>query len=101
MARVLPSTTCYLPGLAPRLLRGHVSRRAQHRVRVRLRAVLRHQLRQPKVRQVGHAVGVEQNVARLDVAVQHAALMGVMDRAGDGGDEVRGVARGSVKGLER
>jgi hypothetical protein len=54
---------------------------------VREGAVLLHQLREAKVGQVRLAVGVEQDVARLDVAMEDAVLMGVIDGAGDGGDE--------------
>ena len=40
-------------------------------------------LGQAEVGDVGLALGIEQDVRRLQVAVQDAALVGVVDRAGD------------------
>ena len=34
------------------------------------------------------ALGVEENVRRLEIAMEHAALVGVIDCAGDGGQKL-------------
>ena len=65
--------------LAPRLFGRHVAGRAQHRHGARERAVLLHQPGQPEVGEMRFALRVEQHVARLDVAMQNAALMRVVN----------------------
>ena len=68
----------------PRLLRGHVAGRADDCAGVREIAVAFDALGQAEVGDVRRAVGVEQDVAGLEVAVQDAALVGVVDGASDG-----------------
>ena len=46
-------------------------------------------LGQAEVGDVGLALLVEQDIGRLQVAVEDAALVGVMDRLGDDGDQPR------------
>ena len=43
------------------------------------------------------AVRVEQDVSGLEVAVEDAALVGVVDGAGDAGDKGRGLAGGVIR----
>lgn len=59
--------------------------RGQHRVRVCDSAPLLNQLGQAKVRQMRLAPLLQQDVPRLDVPMQHPALMSVMDRTSAGG----------------
>src|SRR5262249_3720114 len=69
--------------VAARLLRGDVARRADdRRGRGRARAGVE-PLREAEVGDVGPARLVEQDVGRLEVAVQYAALVRVVDGAGD------------------
>ena len=65
------------------LLRRHVVRRAELGGRERERALDVDQLGEAEVGEVRLAVRVEEHVAGLEVAVQHAALVRVMDGAGD------------------
>jgi hypothetical protein len=44
------------------------------------------------------ARGVEEDVGRLEVAVQDAALVGVVDGAGGGGQQPGGLARRQGRG---
>ncbi len=49
-------------------------------------------MRDAEVDQPGAAVGREQHVSRLDVAMDHAALVGVEERLGDVGRDARRLA---------
>ena len=55
-------------------------------------------LGEAEVGDVGDAGGVDQNVGRLQVAVQDTVLVGVLDGAGDGGEVAGGVARAQRAG---
>ena len=57
-------------------------------------AVALHLLGQPEVGDPRVAVLVEEDVGRLEVAVDHAALVGVLDGLGDLADQPGGLARG-------
>ena len=72
------------PAPAQGLLGGHVGRRAHDHARPRQAVVLLDAPGQAKIGDVGLSVAVNQDVARLEVAVQNAALMGVMDRPSHG-----------------
>ena len=78
--------------LATRLLRRHVTGRAEHRHRARERAVLLHQPGQPEVRQMRLALRIEQHVPGLDVPMKDAALMRVVDGARQLREQLRRVA---------
>ena len=82
--------------LAPGLLRRHVAGRAHDLTRAGQTAVALELLRQPEVGDPRVAVLVEQDVARLEVAVNHAALVGIVDRFGN-----RGHQRGRLAGRKR
>jgi hypothetical protein len=84
-----------IEGLARRQLRGHVGRGAHHlagaRERLRRRLVGRDQLGDPEVEQL-HEVGVvlaldQEDVARLQVAVDHPALVRRRQRPAHLGDD--------------
>ena len=75
------------------LLGGHVGGRAQDRAGDGQARVGLDPLGQAEVGDVGLALGVEQDVGRLQVAVQDAALVGVVDGLGDLGDQPRGGPR--------
>jgi len=66
--------------LAPPLLRGHVAPRADDRSRPRQAARGVQQLGDAEVHHEGIAVIVEHHVRRLDVAVDHALVVGVVQR---------------------
>ena len=82
--------------LAPGLLRRHVAGRAHDLTRAGQTAVALELLRQPEVGDPRVAFLVEQDVARLEVAVDHAALVGIVDRVGH-----RGHQRGRLAGRQR
>ena len=63
-----------------RLLRRHVGRRAHNRSRRRRTGTGLHALGQAEVGHVRRRLVVKQDVRRLEVAVQDAALVGVVDR---------------------
>ena len=69
-------------GLALQPLRRHVAKRPREGLRGRLVFLLL-ELGQAKVGDPGVAQGVEQDVVRLDVAVDHLAFVGVIERIGD------------------
>ena len=64
------------------LLGAHVGRRAQDRAAGRHLDVRLHPLGQAEVGDVGMAFGVDQDVRRLQVAVQNAPHVGVVDGLG-------------------
>ena len=68
------------------LFRRHVTRRAQHFHRARDGALRFDQSRQPEIGEMWFAFCVEQNVSRLDVAMQNAVLVRVMNSARQLGD---------------
>ena len=79
--------------LAAGLLGRHVGRRAEHLAVGRHRRVVGVALGQAEVHEVRLAVGVEQDVRRLDVAVDDAERVRAAERVGDLGDEARGGVR--------
>ena len=75
---------------ARRLFGGHVARRAgDHAGGRHVGAVGKH-LRQPEIGHVGLAVGVQQDVRGLQVAVDDPLLVQMFDRAGHGGHQPHG-----------
>ena len=68
-------------GLAERALGGEVGGGAEHLAGAGER-VLGPELRDPEVGDVQHPIAVEQEVGELDVAVDHAAAVGVVERRG-------------------
>src|SRR5262249_12286067 len=70
-----------------RLLGGPVAGGADSGARLRHAAVAADALGEAEVRDVRGAVVVQQDIARLQVAVQQAALVRVVDGVGDGGDD--------------
>src|SRR5205814_1115822 len=75
-----------------RLLGGEVAGRADDGPGLRVGGVTFEVLGQPEVGDVRLAVRVQEDVARLEVAVEHAALVGVVDGPGDGGEQLHGPA---------
>ena len=78
------------PLLARGLLGGHVRRRPHDRAAGGQFAVARQKLGQPEVADVRLAALVEQDVGRLQVAVQDAPLVRVVHRLGHGRDHPHG-----------
>ena len=76
------------------LLGGHVARRAEDGAGARLLAVVVQPLGQAEVGDVRLVVLVDEDVRRLQIAVQDAVLVGVVDGAGDGLDVAGGDAAG-------
>ena len=64
-----------------RLFGRHVRRRAQHGARLRDRPLPRHQLRQPEIHQQRFPAFIQQHVRRLEIPMQDAPLMRMMDGA--------------------
>ena len=56
-------------------------RRTQHVGRQRQMALSRQDLGQPEIRQVGLIVGIEDNIPRLEIAMQNAVLVRVLHGA--------------------
>ncbi len=77
-------------GLASRLLGRHVVRRTQHGERLRHGAPTRQLLRDTEVGDLRFTVRVDENVARLEIAVQDAVLMRKVHRTGDAHHEASG-----------
>jgi len=73
--------------LARRLLRGHVAGRAQHRAGGRQLGIGRKDLGQPEIGEKGLAVGVDQDVRGLQVAVHHAVPVQVLHGPRDRGQQ--------------
>ena len=71
-----------LTATAGGLLRGHVARRAENRAGERQIRVGLDPLGQAEIGHVRPAVVVDQDVRRLQIAVQHACAMGKVDRLG-------------------
>src|SRR5262245_30631442 len=69
--------------LASGLLGGHVEGRTDDRAGARDRIVGFKPLGEPKVADVRSAIRVQQDVARLEVAMKDSALVGIVNRAGD------------------
>ena len=74
--------------LAGTLLGRHVIGRAGTIAGMRQLAAGFHPLGQAEVRDVRLAVAIDQDVLGLQVAMEHAALMGMVDRSGDRGHQV-------------
>ncbi len=79
-------------GLAPRLLGRQVGRGAEHRADLRDVRLLGG-LGDAEVGELDHAVGVDEQVAGLDVAVHDAVAMRVVEPAAGLGEHVHGGAR--------
>ena len=69
------------------LLRGNIAWRADNRAAQGESRVVQ-AFGEAEVRDVRLAIPVEQDIPRLEVAVEDASLMGVMDGAGEGGEEL-------------
>ena len=87
--------------LTPGLLRRHVAGRAHDLPRARQPAVALDSLRQPEVGHPRVTLLIKQDVARLQVAVNHAALMGIFDGLGDFDHQLCSFARGSGPSFSR
>ena len=72
-----------LPGTARGLFRRHISRRAEHGSADGQTRVILHQFGQSEIGDVRLALIVEEDIGRLQVAVQNAALMRVVNCARD------------------
>ena len=79
---------------AQRLLRGHVVRRAQRNAAAGQPRPIIQAPGQPEVRDLGGAVGGQEDVTRLQVAVDDPAVVGRLDGLSQRGDERRGPAGG-------
>ena len=79
--------------LAPRLFRRHVRRRAQHLTLRRHGDLTGLALGQAEVHQVRHVPLVQHDVGRFDIAVDDAALVGVLQGVRHGGKEGGGLGR--------
>ena len=85
------------PGGVGELLRRGVGRRAEAGAGLRLEGAVRADLDQPEVPQAradAPPVALQQDVARLDVPVHHALLVGIVGAAGDGADQGEGLGAG-------
>ena len=72
------------------LLGGHVAGRSHDRAAQRDRAILAGPLGQAKVSDIRASLAIEQDVGWLQVAMEEAAFVGVLDRAGDGRHQASG-----------
>src|SRR5258707_676052 len=68
---------------AGRLFGGHVAGRAQDRTGASLARIAAQSLGQPEVGHVRLVVGVDQNIGRLQIAMQDAVAVRVMNGPGD------------------
>ena len=84
----------HLAALAPGLLGRHVAGRPHDLARAGQPAVALDLLGQPEVGDPGIAVPIEQDVPRLEVAVDHAAPVGILDRLGDRRPSAPAASRG-------
>ena len=64
-------------------------------------AFLFDQLGQSKIRQVRLTPRIQQDVAGLEIAMQHPALVGVVNSAGNGGEELCGFFRSVAADVRR
>ena len=85
---------------AQRLLRGHVGGRSHDRAGLGQLDALVKPLGQAEVRDVRLALLVQQDVGRLEVAVQDSPLVGVLDRFGDVGQQGRDGPRVVLVGVQ-
>jgi hypothetical protein len=83
----------HLMRLPPRLLRRHVRRRAQHLAVEGHGNLFGLALCQAEVHEMRPALQIEQDVGRLDVAMNDAVLVGVRERLADLGDQLGGLAK--------
>jgi hypothetical protein len=85
-------------GVAARLLGAHVGERAHQRAHVRLQGrrarLVVGQARHAEVEDLGLAICRDQDVAGLEVAVDHALLVRVVDGVGDARREIEALAHG-------
>ena len=77
------------------LLRWHVARRAHHLAGRREPAVSRQLLRQSEVGDFRLASSIQKHIGWFQIAVDHAAIMGKLNRLGDLLDE-RAASRGGI-----
>ncbi len=75
------------------LLGGHVGRRAENRAREREVRLGLDPFGQAEIRNMRPSVGIDQNIRGLQIAMQNAALVRVMDSSRDWREERRGLAR--------
>jgi hypothetical protein len=68
---------------------------------MRQAAVMFDEFGQTEVRHVRAAVTIEQDISRLEIAVQNATLMGVMNRARNRGEQTSGFALCVAAGVRR
>jgi hypothetical protein len=78
--------------LARRLFGRHVAGRAEDRRGVREAAAALDDFRETEIREMRLALDIDENIRGLEVTVQHAALMCVMNRARDKRHQFRGCA---------
>ena len=80
--------------IPPRLLGRHVARRAHDLAAGGQSAVAQHLFGEPEVGDAGSSTLVEKDVARLEIAMDHTSLVGILDGLGDFEDERGRRARG-------
>src|SRR5439155_4969631 len=83
---------CKLLVLTPRLFGSHVAGCSQYFHRASESALRFDQASQPEISEVRFALGIEENVTRLNVAVQDPMFVCVMSGARQLGDELRCIA---------
>src|SRR5690242_12778213 len=83
----------YLAALSTGLLRRHKVRRTEHLSGHRDAGVTIEPLSQAKIRDARLIAGVHQHIRRLEIAVQDALLMRVLNRLSDQLDVTRGFRR--------
>ena len=89
------------PPLPGRLLRRHVGRRPHDGPGAGQLAVALNPPGQAKVGNVGLSLAVQQDVPRLEVAVDDAALVGVVNRSSDRGEQPCRLLGGAPKASQR
>ena len=90
----------HIARFASGLLGRHIGRSAQHRLRQRQAGIGFENLGQSEVGQIRFARLIEQNIARFEVAVEDAALVGMVNRPGDLNHELDSGALSQGLGLE-
>ncbi len=89
-----------LVAFAARLLGGHVRRSAEHAAVDRERELAGVALGQAKIHDVRLAFEIDHHVARLEIAMDDALLVGIVQGAGDLSAKLGGLARGEALGRE-
>ncbi|MEO6800159.1 MAG: hypothetical protein ABI178_09500 [Rhodanobacter sp.] len=77
--------------------RSHITRRADHRIDASQRTVDRQPPCKPEIRDQRLIGGIEHDIRRFQIAMEHAVTVGVSDRAGDQGNESRALAELSLQ----